>query len=67
MENDLGYLTSAAWSPTLSSWIGLGLLAKGPAHIGERVRAWDSVRGRDTVVKVCPPCFYDPDGERLRD
>jgi sarcosine oxidase subunit alpha len=66
MENDLGYLTSAAYSPMLKSWIGLGLIRKGPERIGERLRAWDSVRGRDTVVEVCSPCFYDPSGERLR-
>ena len=33
MENDEGYMTSVAYSPTLGHWIGLGLLKHGPrAH-----------------------------------
>jgi sarcosine oxidase subunit alpha len=30
------------------------------------VRAYDPVRGGDTLVEVRPPCFIDPEGERLR-
>ena len=29
-ENDQGYVTSVAFSPSLGHWIGLGLLARGP-------------------------------------
>ena len=65
-RNDQGYMTSVAFSPTLGHWIGLGLLAGGPSRHGERVRAWDPVRGGDVLVEVCDPVFYDPDGERLR-
>jgi sarcosine oxidase subunit alpha len=65
-RNDQGYVTSVAFSPTLGHWIGLGLLAGGPARRGERVRAWDPVRGGDVLVEVCDPVFYDPSGERLR-
>jgi sarcosine oxidase subunit alpha len=65
-ENDEGYMTSVAYSPTLGQWIGLGLLAGGPRRLGERVRAWDPLRGGDVLVEVCPPVFYDPQGERLR-
>ncbi|MCP8937676.1 sarcosine oxidase subunit alpha family protein [Alsobacter sp. SYSU M60028] len=66
MENDLGYVTAAAWSAHAGGWIGLGLMKHGPERIGETVRAWDAVRGRDTPVTLCAPCFYDPQGERLR-
>jgi sarcosine oxidase subunit alpha len=65
-RNDEGYMTSVAFSPTLGHWIGLGLLVGGPARHGERVRAYDPVRGGDVPVKVCNPVFYDPARERLR-
>ena len=45
---------------------GLGLLAGGPRLHGERVRAWDALRGAEALVEVCSPVFYDPQGERLR-
>jgi sarcosine oxidase subunit alpha len=63
--NDEGHLTSVAFSPTLGHWIGLGLLSRGPERIGERVRAYDPVRGDDTEVEVCHPVFVDPEGKRL--
>jgi sarcosine oxidase subunit alpha len=65
-RNDQGYVTSAAFSPTLGHWICLGLLARGPQRHGERIRACDPVRGGDTLVEVCAPVFLDPQGERLR-
>jgi methylglutamate dehydrogenase subunit C len=64
--HDQGVVTSVAFSPTLGHWIGLGLLARGPQRIGERVRAVDPVRDGDIVVEICAPCFVDPAGERLR-
>ncbi|CAH1653114.1 Sarcosine oxidase subunit alpha [Hyphomicrobiales bacterium] len=63
---DQGYLTSAAFSPVLGHWIGLGLLRRGRERIGDVVRAYDPVRNGDTEVEVCDPVFYDPAGERLR-
>ena len=65
-RNDEGHMTSVAFSPSLGHWIGLGLLSRGPERHGERVRAWDPVRGGDTLVEVCGPVFLDPQGERLR-
>jgi methylglutamate dehydrogenase subunit C len=65
-ENDQGYLTSVAFSPTRGHWIGLGLLARGPSRHGERVRAFDPVRSGDVSVEVCDPVFYDFAGEKLR-
>ncbi len=65
LESDLGYITSTAFSPMLGQWIGLGLLAHGPERHGERVRAYDPIRGRDTEVEICAPAFFDPEGARL--
>ena len=64
-DNDEGYMTSVAHSPTLDTWIGLGLLRRGPQRIGERARAYDPVRNGDVEVEVCSPAFVDPQGERL--
>ncbi|MBN9526783.1 MAG: (2Fe-2S)-binding protein [Alphaproteobacteria bacterium] len=63
--NDQGYVTSVGYSPQLGSWIALGLLARGRERLGETVRAYDPVRGRDTPVEVVSPVFYDPEGSRL--
>jgi glycine cleavage system aminomethyltransferase T len=65
-SNDQGYVTSIAFSPSLNHWLGLGLLARGPERHGEILRAYDPVRGGDVLVEVRPPCFIDPEGERLR-
>jgi sarcosine oxidase subunit alpha len=64
--NDLGYVTSIAFSPSLNHWLGLGLLVRGPERHGEILRAYDPVRGGDVLVEVRPPCFVDQEGERLR-
>jgi glycine cleavage system aminomethyltransferase T len=65
LENDQGYLTSVAFSPMLGYWIGLGLLARGPQRLGERIRAHSPVRGGDVEVDVVSPLFFDPEGTRL--
>jgi sarcosine oxidase subunit alpha len=64
-DNDQGYMTSVAFSPTLGHWIGLGLLLHGPQRIGERVRAFDPVRDSDVEVEICAPTFVDPERARL--
>ena len=65
-ENDQGYMTSVAHSPTLGHWVGLGFLSNAATRIGEHVRAYDPVRNEDVAVEVCSPVFVDPNGERLR-
>ena len=65
-EYDEGHMTSVAFSPTLGYWIGLGLLRRGPERVGERVRAFDPVRGGDVAVEICSPSFVDAAGERFR-
>ena len=64
--NDEGYVTSAAWSPTLGHPIALALLAEGPARHGERIVVHDPVRGGDVLAEVCAPVFVDPEGVRVR-
>ena len=63
--NDEGHLTSTAFSPSLERWIGLGLLVGGDQRIGERIRAYDPIRGGDVEVEVRHPVFLDPEGVRL--
>jgi len=65
-ENDQGYVTSVAYSPTLGHWIGLALLARGATRHGQRVRAYDPVRSGDVSVEICDPVFLDSAGEKLR-
>jgi sarcosine oxidase subunit alpha len=66
LQNDSGYLTSAAFSPMLDCWIALGLLSRGPQRYGEHLRAYDPLRQGDIEVEVCSPVFFDPEGARLR-
>ncbi|MDF2621504.1 MAG: sarcosine oxidase, alpha subunit family [Xanthobacteraceae bacterium] len=66
MAHDEGYMTSVAYSPHLGHWIGLGLLKGGAKRVGDRVRAYDPVRGEEFELEVCAPGFIDPQGERLR-
>jgi sarcosine oxidase subunit alpha len=65
-ENDEGFMTSVAYSPTLNHWIGLGLLRNGPERLGERIRCVDPLRDAAFDVEVCSPVFVDPNEERLR-
>src|SRR4029077_2697687 len=64
-DNDEGYMTSVAFSPMIGSWIGLGVLTRGPERIGQRVRAYDPVRNGDVEVEICHPVFFDPEAARL--
>ncbi len=64
-ENDEGYVTSVAFSPTLGHWIALALVKRGPERLGERMRAYDPVRSGDIEVELVSPVFIDPEGARL--
>jgi sarcosine oxidase subunit alpha len=59
-----GILTSACFSPTLGAHIGLGMLRRGRARMGEIVTVYQD--GGTTRAEVVPPVHYDPTGERLR-
>ena len=52
--------------PRSTTGSGSACSRAGPSGIGEIVRAYDPVRGGDVLVEVRPPCFIDPEGERLR-
>ncbi len=65
-ENDQGWMSSVAFSPTLGHSIGLGLIDNGSERMGEIVRAVDSVRSKDIEVEIVSPHFFDPQGDRLR-
>jgi sarcosine oxidase subunit alpha len=65
-ETDLGWISSACYSPTLSSWIGLAMVSAGPERIGEKVSVYDPLRGSKVVAEIVPSCFVDPKGERSR-
>jgi sarcosine oxidase subunit alpha len=64
-ENDLGFMSSVAYSPTLGHWIGLGFLSRGTERRGEILRACNPICGIETLVEVTDRVFFDPKGERL--
>jgi len=66
MENDQGWMSSIAYSPTLGHAIGLGFLARGHTRMGETLRAVSPIHDTETEVEVVSPHFVDPEGERLR-
>jgi len=61
---DQGYVSSVAWSPTLGSWIGLGMLKRGRERHGERLIVWDGLRDVYIEAEACNPVFVDPQGEK---
>ncbi|KIZ47649.1 MULTISPECIES: sarcosine oxidase subunit alpha family protein [Rhodopseudomonas] len=65
-DSDEGFITSTAFSPSLGHWIGLGLLARGPERLGERIRVYDPIRSGDVEAEVVSPIFIDPEGTKLR-
>ncbi|MGQ7843110.1 sarcosine oxidase subunit alpha family protein [Granulosicoccus sp. 3-233] len=64
--SDQGWMSSVAYSPVLGSSIGLGFIIDGSNRLGERIKAYDPVRGESQTVRIVSPHFVDPDGERLR-
>ena len=66
MAHDQGWMTSVAYSPELGHSVGLGFLKRGPDRMGEIIRAFDPVRGKDTLVEVCSVHHIDPEGGRQR-
>jgi heterotetrameric sarcosine oxidase alpha subunit len=63
--NDAGYVTSAAYSPSVGGWIGLGLLERGALRTGEILRAVSPIQGTDMEVEVVSRVFHDPEGAAL--
>ncbi|MDX3924262.1 MAG: sarcosine oxidase subunit alpha family protein [Shinella sp.] len=65
LENDQGYVTSAAYSPHVGSTIGLALVRRGPERHGEEVVVWNGIRNEYTRAILCSPVFVDPESEKL--
>ncbi|MEZ2224442.1 sarcosine oxidase subunit alpha family protein [Rhizobium sp. RCC_161_2] len=65
LENDQGYVTSSAFSPSLGHTIGLALVKRGPERIGEKVMIWNGLRNEFTEGQLCSPVFIDPENEKL--
>ncbi|QND45930.1 sarcosine oxidase subunit alpha family protein (plasmid) [Rhizobium lusitanum] len=65
LENDQGYVTSSAFSPSLGHTIGLALVKRGPERIGEKVMVWNGLRNEFTEGLLCSPIFIDPENEKL--
>ena len=61
-----GHVTSAAYSPSVGSMIGLALLRGGADRLGERMRLVSPLTDLTVEVEVVSPHFVDPEGERLR-
>ena len=66
LENDEGWLSSVAYSPTLGYSIGLGFIENGKNRIGETVQAVNLLQKTSIDVEIVSPHFYDPAGEKLR-
>ena len=64
--NDQGYLTSAAFSPSLGHSVGLGFLKNGGNRQGEVLRAVNPLKDAEVEVEVVSPHFIDPEGARVR-
>jgi sarcosine oxidase, subunit alpha len=61
-----GHVTSWCWSPNLEAWIALALVANGRARHGETLWAVAPLADAKARVRIGPPTFIDPEGERLR-
>ena len=66
LDNDEGWLTSVAFSPTLGHSIGLGYLKSGSERKGEKIMSVDLLNNNTFEVEVVSPHFVDPEGARLR-
>lgn len=61
-DNDLGWISSTAWSPTLSHSIAIAFLKDGHKRIGDTLTAWNGLNDSEIEVEVVSPHFYDPEG-----
>jgi sarcosine oxidase subunit alpha len=64
--NDIGYVTSVAYSPHIGSMIALAYLQNADDLLGERIRAVSLLDGLDVEAEVVSAHFVDPKGERVR-
>ncbi len=63
----IGHVSSAATSRILGRPIALAMLRGGRYRKWDTVYVADPLRGREPVpARVVDPCFYDPEGKRLK-
>jgi glycine cleavage system aminomethyltransferase T len=65
-DNEQGFVTSVAFSPTLGHFIGLGFVKDGPNRVGHHMKLVDHMRGLTAEVEICDPVFFDQEGGRAR-
>ena len=65
-QNDQGWMTSVAFSPSLGHSIGIGYLKNGHERMGEVVTAFNGLQDNTMEVEIVSAHFIDPEGERLR-
>ncbi|WP_294228005.1 sarcosine oxidase subunit alpha family protein [uncultured Shimia sp.] len=65
-KTDLGYVTSAAYSPILGCSIALAFLKGGGDRMGDVLRVINPLEGQEVRAEVVSAHFVDPEGERLR-
>ena len=64
-NRSLGYVTASAYSPALSEWVALALVARF-CGTGTLLVARDPLRSGNTQVRVTAPVHFDPNGERMK-
>jgi sarcosine oxidase subunit alpha len=64
--HDQGYVTSAAFSPSLGSMIGLAMIKHGSNRLGDKMRLVSPLTNLTVDVEVVSAHFVDPEGERVR-
>jgi sarcosine oxidase subunit alpha len=62
---DQGWISSACHSPQLGHMIALAFVKSGRERMGEKVIAWDRIRGLETEAVICPTVFIDPENGKL--
>ncbi|MGH6948602.1 MAG: glycine cleavage T C-terminal barrel domain-containing protein, partial [Kiloniellales bacterium] len=62
----LGHVTSITWSPVRDRFIALALLEGGLERQGQKLYAASPTVGEHVAAEVTAPCFFDPDGSRMR-
>jgi sarcosine oxidase subunit alpha len=58
----IGHVTSSYYGARIGHGFALALVKDGRARHGEPV--WASLPDRAIAARICPPVFYDPDGQR---
>ena len=61
-----GHVSSVTYSPNLGKYIALALIHDAQDWMGKTLYAASPLAGRSTQVRIVPPVFIDPKGERAR-